>query len=45
MYNLIEFSDAYSETLGSLWQCYRDETALSNNGNIIDFPDENNNSA
>ena len=45
MYNLREYSDAYSKTLGSLWQCYRDEPALSNNGNIIDFPDENNNSA
>ena len=45
MYNLIEYSDAYSETSGSLWQYYRDEAALDNNGNIIDFPDDNNNSA
>ena len=22
MYNLIEYSDAYSKTPGSLWQCY-----------------------
>ena len=45
MYNLIEYSDAYSKTLGSLWQYYRDEPVLDNNGNIIYFPDDNNNSA
>ena len=45
MYNLIEYSDVYSKTSGSLWQYYRDEPALDNNGNIIDFPDGNNNSA
>ena len=42
MYNLIEHSDAYSEKSGSLWQCYRNEPDLENNGNIIDFPDINN---
>ena len=25
MYNLIEYSDNYVKTSGSLWQCYRDE--------------------
>ena len=25
MYNLIEYSDNYSKTSGSLWQYYRDE--------------------
>ena len=45
MYNLIEYSDAYSKTSGSLWQYYRDEPALDNNGNITDFSDDNNNSA
>ena len=45
IYNLIEFSDAYSKTSGILWQYYRDEPALDNNGNIIDYPDKNNNSA
>ena len=45
MYNLIEYSDAYSKTLASLWQYYRDEPVLDNNGNIIYFPDDNNNSA
>ena len=45
MYNLMEYSYAYSKTSGSLWQYYRDEPALDNNGNVIDFPDDNNNSA
>ena len=40
MYNLIECSDAYSKTSGSLWQYYRDEPALDNNVNITDFSDE-----
>ena len=43
-YNLIEYSDAYSKTSGSLWQYHRDEPALNNNNNIIDFPADNNNS-
>ena len=25
MYNLIEYSDNYSKTSGSLWQCYKDD--------------------
>ena len=29
MYNLIEYSDIYSKTSGSLWQYYRDELAFS----------------
>ena len=45
MYNLIEHSDAYSKTTGSLWQYNKDEPTLDNNGNIIDIPDDNNNSA
>ena len=45
MYNLIEYSDAYSKTSGSLWQYYKDEPALDNNGNITDFSDDNNNSS
>ena len=44
MYNLIKYSDAYSKTSESLWQYYRDERALDNNVNIIDFPANNNNS-
>ena len=45
MYDLIEYSDAYLKTSGSLWQYYRDEPALDNNGNVIDFLEDNNNSA
>ena len=45
MYNVIEYSNAYSKTTRCLWQHYRDEPALDNNGSIIDFPDDNNNSA
>ena len=32
MYNLIEYSDNYSKTSGSLWQYYKDEV----NDNIAD---------
>ena len=42
MYNLIEYSDTYSKTSKSLWQYYRDELALCDNGNIIDFLYNNN---
>ena len=44
MNNLIEYSDDYSKTSGSLWQYCRDEPALDNNDNIIDFPANDNNS-
>ena len=42
MYNLIEYSGNYLKTSGSLWQYYKDESALNNAGNIIDFPNDNN---
>ena len=29
MYNSIEYSDNYIKTSGSLWQYYRDESALT----------------
>ena len=47
MYNLIEYSDAYSKTWGSSWKYYRDKPALDNNGIIIDFlnDDDDNTSA
>ena len=45
MHRLIECSNAYLKISRSLWQYYRDEPALDNNGNVIDFPDNNNNSA
>ena len=41
MYN---YNDAYSKTSGSLWQYYRDESALDHCDDI-DFPANNNNSA
>ena len=44
MYNFIEYSDVYLKTSGSLWQYYRDKQALDNNGNIIGFLANNNNS-
>ena len=33
MYNLIEYSDNYSKTSGSLWQCYKDDP----NDNLANF--------
>ena len=45
MYNLIECSDNYSKTSGSLWQFYRDEPVINDNGVIADFFAENNDSA
>ena len=44
MYNLQEYSDTYSKTLGTLWQYYRQEPALDNNNYVTDFPNDNNNS-
>ena len=41
----MEYSDYYLKTSGSLWQYHRDEPVLDNNGNIIDFPTNNKNSA
>ena len=37
MYNLIEYSDNYSKTSGSLWQYCKDILAANNSGNIVDF--------
>ena len=37
MYNLIEYSNNYSKTSGSLWQYCKDITAVNNNGDIVDF--------
>ena len=37
MYNLIEYSDNYSKTSGSLWQYCKEVTSLNNNGAIFDF--------
>ena len=40
MYDLIEYSNNYSKTSGTLWQYYRDEPFINNNGDIIDIPDD-----
>ena len=37
MYNLIEYSDNYSKTSGSLWQYCKEIPAVNNAGNIVDF--------
>ena len=44
MYNLIEFTENYSQTSGSLWLYYRDQPALDNNENFINFPVNDNTS-
>ena len=44
MYNLIEYSDNYSDTSGSLWQLKRDEQPINNNGAFIDITAENSSS-
>ena len=38
MYNLIEYSENDSQISGKLWQYYRNWPALNHDGNIIDFP-------
>ena len=35
MYNLIEYSNNYSKTSGSLWQYYKDISADNNADNIV----------
>ena len=37
IYNLIEYSDNYLKTSGTLWQYYRDEPPLDNAGAIGNF--------
>ena len=37
MHNLIEYSDNYLKTSGSLWQYCKDIPAINNNGNIVEF--------
>ena len=38
MYNLIEYSNNYLNTFGSLWKYFRNEPALTAVGVIDDFP-------
>ena len=42
MYNLIEYSDNYAKTSGSLWQYYKDIPPLNDDNKIIDFRGNNN---
>ena len=44
IYNLMEYGDNYSKTF-SLWQGYRDESFLEDNGAIADLPADNYNCA
>ena len=37
MYNLIEYSDNYSKTFGSLWQYCKEIPAVNDDGDIINF--------
>ena len=37
MYNLIEYSNNYSTTFGSLWQYCKDIPTVDNNGDIVNF--------
>ena len=41
MYNLIEYSDNYAKTTGSLWHCCKDIPALNANNEIIIFAEGN----
>ena len=44
MYNLIQYSDNYSDTSGSLWQFKRDEQPKENNEEISDVSTDNSSS-
>ena len=37
LYDLIEYSDNYSKTSGSLWQYFKDIPAVNDSGNIVEF--------
>ena len=41
IYNLIEYSDNYSKTSGSLWQYCEDIPAVDNNNAIVNFAENN----
>ena len=38
MYKLLQSSNNYSKTSGSLWQYYRDEPGLNSTGHVANFP-------
>ena len=41
MYNLLDYSDNYLKTAGSLCQYYRNEPSLNNDDSVINFGDNN----
>ena len=41
MYNLIEYSDKYSKTSGSLWQYCKEIPAVDDDGDIVNFNEDN----
>ena len=41
MQQLLEYSDNYSKTSRGLFQYCREESALNNDGDIVDFADKN----
>ena len=41
MYDLIEYSDNYLKTCGSLWQYCKEIPAINDDGNIVDFDGAN----
>ena len=41
MYNLVEYSDNYSKTSGSLWQYCKNIPAVGNNNGIVNFTENN----
>ena len=41
MFNLIEYSDNYSKTSGTLLQYCKDVPAVNNNGDVVDFDGAN----
>ena len=44
MYNLIEYSNNYSDTSGSLWKFRGDEQPINKNGGFINLTTENSSS-
>ena len=45
MYTLIEYGDNYLKTPRSLWQYYRDEPFINDNGVFIHVPDNSDNAS
>ena len=41
MYNVIEYSDNYSRTSGSLWQYFKDIPVVDYNNAIVNFAENN----